>query len=249
MERFTVNRSQLLFLTGCINPKGMLFTQLQNEEDRRNQYLEAIRFYLDKTALPLLFVENSGTDITPYFASEIESRRLEILTFEGNNYPRELGKGYGEMLIIQHALNHSVLISEYNFILKITGRIKILNIRSVLKQFYSVNEKQVYVNFHTALSYADSKCWGADKGFYQDYLTPYQPHLNDSTGFYFEHALSKAVHQAIIDDFKFSFISTLPRYSGISGTSNNKYKDSIWYWFPRFLRHKLRAYLVSKSKY
>ena len=82
----------ILLLTGCINPNGMLYTALSNTEERKTQYIEAINYYLSNTTYPIVFVENSGTDISHLFTDAIKSNRMEYLSFSGNNN-KERGKG------------------------------------------------------------------------------------------------------------------------------------------------------------
>ena len=91
----------ILLLTGCINPNGMPFTALNNKEERQNQYVEALHFYLSQTSYPIVFTENSGTDISILFQKEIESGRMEYITFMGNQ-EKERGKGYGECEILKY---------------------------------------------------------------------------------------------------------------------------------------------------
>lgn len=97
-------------MTACINPNKMAYTALQDWSVRRKQYCEALDYYLHATDYPIVFVENSGEDISPDYTEWIRKGRLEILTFEGNDFPRHLGKGYGEGIIVDYAISHSVSI-------------------------------------------------------------------------------------------------------------------------------------------
>ena len=42
--------NQILFLTACVNPKGMAYTKLSNPEIRLQQYKDALDWYLENTA-------------------------------------------------------------------------------------------------------------------------------------------------------------------------------------------------------
>ena len=232
----------LLFLTGCINPNNITHTLLLDSDIRYKQYVEAIFFYLKETDLPILFVENSGVDISKEF--NFNNNRIEILTFYGNVFERHLGKGFGEMEIIEYALKRSKKIKHSDFIFKITGRYKILNINSLINQYYQLKPQiQVLVDLRKSLSFSDSRFWGAEKDFFKR-LIEYKDLVNDSRGFFFEHALSKLVLQQIIEGRNYSFIKNLPRYSGIYATNNTNYNDSWIYWFPRNIKHNLRYYLM-----
>jgi hypothetical protein len=238
--------NNIIFLTGCINPNGMAFTALQDPDIRREQYIATIKFYLQHTDKRILFVENSNNDISAWFENEIHNHDVEIITFDGNNYDKLLGKGYGEMLIIEYALAHSVFIREADFIFKITGRLQVLNIKAICRQIDKDETIQILMNFQQNLSYADSKCWGAAKSFYSDILILNKNIIDDSKGIHFEHALSKAAHLAIAKGYNFQFIADLPRYSGIKGSENKKFNDSVLYWIPLYIKHKMRLNMLRK---
>jgi hypothetical protein len=241
-----MKEDKIIFLTGCIDPQGMTFTLLGNPQVRRDQYIKAINFYIKATDHKILFVENSNNDISSFFENEIESGRIEIITFNGNNYDRQLGKGYGEMEIIEYAFQNSNSIKKADFIFKITGRLIVSNIRSIISQADNGKDNQVLVNLQRSLSFSDSRCWGASKDFFINYIIPYKSTLNDSLNIYFEHLLCKAVHRAIIDDYNFSFLENLPRYYGTSATLNEKYENSIFSWGPLFLKHRVRLNVMKK---
>jgi hypothetical protein len=228
----------VLLLTGCINPNGMNFTSIQSAEIRLQHYLGAINFYLQQTSLKILFVENSGYDISNHLLPFIDQGRLEILTFDGNDYDKSLGKGYGEMLIIAHALEHSTFVKNATFVFKITGRHKILNINTFINQYYSTPGIEIFADLLGKLSFADSKFFGATVDFYKFFL-PKLTIINDSKNITFEDALGQAIHEAIAAGYKFSFFNSFPRCSGVSGTTSKKYDDSWLTWFKSNLKYKL----------
>ena len=94
----------VILLTGCINPNGMKYTALQDPKEREKQYIEAIGFYLRKTSLPIVFCENTNyIPFANYFSEHKKSGRFEYLTFDGNSYDKNKGKGFGEALIVDYA--------------------------------------------------------------------------------------------------------------------------------------------------
>ena len=48
--------TQILFLTACVNPKGMAYTKLSNPEIRLQQYKDALNWYLENTDMKILLV-------------------------------------------------------------------------------------------------------------------------------------------------------------------------------------------------
>ena len=91
----------VIVLTACINPGKMIHTSLTDVDIRRRQYKDALEFYLLQTDYPIVFVENSGTDImgglvTVEFDDEVVGH-FEFIHFRGNEeFDRKKGKGYGE---------------------------------------------------------------------------------------------------------------------------------------------------------
>lgn len=233
-------KNSIILLTACIEPKGMSFTKLQDPEIRKHQYIEAMKFYLQHTDMNILFVENSGHDVSSEFATEIENGRVEVLTFSGNDYPRALGKGYGEMILLEYALSNSNLLHQTEFIFKISGRYKVRNINSFLKQYVEENRPEILADLHQFYTHADARMWGATPAFIRGFLNSRAKSINDTSGYYFEHALADAVLEAIIENKKFALFKYLPRYTAISGTDGTPYNDSWWFWYPRNIRHQFR---------
>ena len=113
----------------------MPFTVVSDATQSLNQYLLALQFYLQNTSCPIVFVDNSNMDKTPFLEYESQyGSRLEILSFDGNKVKTQ-GKGLGEMEIIEYALIHSKfnLLLDKHRIVKITGRLIVRNINSLLK--------------------------------------------------------------------------------------------------------------------
>lgn len=230
----------LIFLTGCINPSGMAFTTLQDQKVRKQQYCDSIQFYLENTSSRILFVENSGVDISDQFKGT-SSARLEIITFNGNTYDKSFGKGYGEMLIIDYAIKNSSFIKQSPKICKITGRYKILNINSLIKA-YSSYGRDIMVNLLFKRTYSDSRIFIGDVNFFNKYLLKYAKEVNDTKGYFFEHALCNAVLDAMKENYFLLPFKYFPRISGQSGTDNLFYKSSLMHWMPRNILQLIKFY-------
>lgn len=236
----SAQKKELILLTGCINPAGMPFTALQDPAVREEQYIDAIRFYLRTADLPVLFVENSGTDVSETFRHEISEGRLEVITFQGNDYERKFGKGLGEMLIVEKAVTDSRLLRQADFVFKITGRYKVLNIKSFVSQYRENSRVELMVDLKHQLQYSDSRFWGSTRRFLQEVLLTYKGKVNDSENYFFEHALCHAAHEAISKKYLFSGLKYKPRYMGVYGTNNKKYNHSLLRWIPANFRQLIR---------
>lgn len=223
----------VLLLTGTVNPNKMVFTKLKDIESRRTQYIDAIKFWISSTSLPIIFVENSDSDISLYLQPEIATNRLEVLNFDGNKYPRYLGKGYGELACLEYAYQFSKCVKGANFIFKVTGRHKVLNFNTFLDYYRRSPEIGIMVDFRQSLQFCDSRFFGFKPSFIVDYLLEFKSIINDSEGVFFEHILAKAALFAIVCNYIFSPMVSCPRIEGISGSTGSTYDSSHETWLQK----------------
>ena len=215
----------IILLTACINPGGMPFTVVSDATQRLNQYLLALQFYLQNTSCPIVFVDNSNMDKTPFLEYESQyGSRLEILSFDGNKVKTQ-GKGLGEMEIIEYALIHSkfnLLVDKHRRV-KITGRLIVRNINSLLKcdKWHLYPYKSIVCHVNSDLTFADSRIF-ISLGSFMNLLVKQKKYLNDTKGIYFEHLLCQQIKQQKTFTF-FPFI-TEPHFEGISGSTGIKYE-------------------------
>ena len=219
-----MNSKYIILLTGCINPRDMVYTAIKDPDTRMNQYIMALRYYLENTALPIVFCENSMTKLSTDF-SDIPSinERYEFITFDGNNFDKSLGKGYGECEIIDYAICHSQLIKSHSYIIKITGRITVIDILSYVHFHNKLPKGTIQALLPTNNHFIDSRFIICPKHFLQQYFLPQQKKLNDSKNYYFENLL----YDAIFSQNKYLYIPfiSFPNYKGYSGSVGYMYKS------------------------
>ena len=203
----------ILLLTACVNPNGMSYTALVDVDVRKKQYEDALRWYLEETKLRVVFVENTGYDMSDEFIDYIHNGRLEMLTFLGNDYDRSLGKGYGEALILDSGFQNSRFFLESGpdvLIVKVTERLFCRNINDIIKKYNSAN---------TVYSNIGKDVWGGDiagsnfiiapQNFLVDYFLPRRNELNDSKHCYFECLLHNAISKWKSNGYKHREFRTL----------------------------------------
>lgn len=216
-----MKRKICILLTACVNPDGMAYTALQDPEERQRQYVEALDFYLKETNTPVVFVENTLTDFSSQYKSSIDSGRLEYLTFDGNNYDKKLGKGYGEAKLIMYAYEHSRILKECDYVVKITGRLIIRNIKNIIISKWFLLNNIFRCDFvrvgvlYSMLFVASPLC------LYQ-MMRRNACNINDSRGVYFEHVLYNAITERNV--LTIPFFKPV-QIEGVSGTSNRKYMN------------------------
>ena len=202
----------------------MSYTALSNIEERKAQYIEAIHYYLSNTNYSIVFVENSGTDMSDLFTHYIHSGRMEYLTFHGNQN-KERGKGYGECEIIQYALDHSDIIRSdcHKQITKITGRLIVKNIKAIIRLHTALFPKRtVFCSINSDLSFPDSRLIIAPTDFFHLFLRV-KERINDQKGYYFEHALCDTLKKEKAYCYSPFFIN--PLIKGMSGSTGVQYTE------------------------
>ena len=240
----------------------MSFTILQDKNIREEQYRKSINFYLKKTKQKIVFCENSGTDISSDYKQYIEEGRIEFLTFDGNNYDKSLGKGYGEAKIILYAINNSKFINGVDdcYIVKITGRLQIDNIHDVISNKFLFLKNIIMCDFADntriySMIFISPLKWIRE-------INNYLEEFNDSKGIFMEHVLYKMLIQThfIIVPFIKS-----PVINGVNGSFGLKYEQILpsniytdnFYFLSKLYRKKgdiiksyfLYAFYVCYTKY
>lgn len=133
-----------ILLTACINPNTNDILAINDANERKAQYIDAFNFYINNTSYDIVFVENSGVNISnEIITPSLPNRKIEILTYKSKPMPIDKGKGYREMEILKYAIENSKIIQNSDIIIKGTGRLKLLNINKIVptlknyKQFIS----------------------------------------------------------------------------------------------------------------
>src|SRR5690242_165008 len=116
----------ILLMTATVNPGEMVLTALSDPLKRQEQYIQSLNYWLHKTDLNIVLVENSNADLSRFIDKKFHNR-IEFLTFNGNDYPKLLGKGYGELNCLKYAYEKSSFLKKSDFIFKLTGRYRVAN--------------------------------------------------------------------------------------------------------------------------
>ena len=126
----------VLLLTATINSNNMPGA-ISPPPRRLSDYARAFSFYVRNFPRinKIVFAENSGWPLDVVREAGLDNphrKKLEFLSMDENSYPREFGKGFGEHNLICAALEHSGLISKSRYVAKMTGRIFLSNMLTIL---------------------------------------------------------------------------------------------------------------------
>ena len=175
----------------------MVFTARKDPKARLHDYKRALRHWLGCPEVrSAVVVENSGSDLSELreIAGEATGKNVEFLSFEAPEFDGSLGKGYGEMICLQHAVNHAELLARSPQFVKATGRYYMGNAARFLRFAESRRDAAIICDMLMNLTWADSRVFAGTTDFLREYLLPLRDEVNDSQGSNFEHVLARAVH-------------------------------------------------------
>lgn len=238
----------VLLLTSCVNPNGMELTVIQDPQVRLAQYLTAIQFYLTNTTNKIIYVDNSLTDLSQYFEKERINGRIEFLCFDGNKYEKSKGKGYGEALIIEHAIKCSKFLTEETMICKITGRLIIRNINRILKCIKRDDCIYANIDYNRKWGYeCISTVFVSPPCFLRNYFLKDKEMIDDSKYYIFENHLFSSMKEWTNNKYKHKEFLYPFLYEGVSGSTGKQYVSGRYPYLRSFLKyfyHKLPVYFV-----
>ncbi|NTE05562.1 hypothetical protein G6M26_25785 [Agrobacterium tumefaciens] len=218
----------LLVITSAVFVNSGL-TVLTDPELRKSQYIESIKFYLkSETITTIIVCDNSGFDFSTIKSINLlaakNNKTLEILYFTGN-YDKILkhGKGFGEGEILNYIMNNSLIIEYFESFFKVTGRINILNIDTIVRNTNTnLNYFQkVGINPFNQNRKYDTRFYHCGLKIFKAELVDAYYNVDDFKGYYLEHAYFDRISSAKIKRKNFL---NIPNYSGFSGSTGLSYK-------------------------
>lgn len=232
-----------ILLTSCIKPSDKVFgSRLKNSKERYSQYISAIKYYLeDSKAQMIVLCDNSNTKPEDEIYNDCAriGKEFEWISFQGNMEETEKrGKGYGEGEIIDYAMRHSRLIAKSDSIVKITGRLIVKNINSILNVATSgCNYIDIY-ELNNGAYYADTRFFIYNKSDYDDLLLGCKDKVDERKGVIYETCIAESINDSII---KHRFIPFFPRFIGRAGGSGFLYSTSTSIRFQELLMRFIRT--------
>jgi hypothetical protein len=223
VQRTDVVMEPTLLLTAAVDPMGCAFTARASVEERLADYRHALRAWIARGPIArIVLCDGSSWDMGAFADLEAlarsHGRRLELLSFAGQGYDRALGKGYGEIGIIAHALEQSRLIAEATHVFKATGRYWVANAAPFVAAVARRPELAVMCDLREDLRVADSRWFAATPAFLRERLVPLRPICDDSRKVFLEHALARAAHAALAAGELWALPPAYIRIVGVSGT-------------------------------
>ena len=214
-----------LLLTATVAPSGVVpKLYLNDPADRIADYRRALRFWSSRAELfrQVVWFENSGHLAAHQLAGEFTAT-VSARINPAPAYPEQLGKGYGEALILeQYSREHDDVAG---YVVKCTGRLCVPNIYSVIQGLDS--KPDLIVRLSQQLTYVDSRLFAVSSKLLPELAKGLKDGVDDSRSMYLEHALARRVLGLIGQGASIGFWPVPPRFQGRSGSTGHTY-DSMW---------------------
>lgn len=221
----------VLMITACVKPTlGTFQLSLTNADCRLEQYIESIKWSIEKTAfVKIVFVDNSGYPVNSALIDYAKQRgkSLEWLSFLGNEKMIALcGKGYGEGEMIEYGLKYSELLKDATYFCKLTGRLKVENINRFIK-LAKMDQSYFWtmgLNWKNKRSDAiETRFYGIPIKTYKDIFIEAYKNVDDKTGVWLEKTFYR---KYCAFDTESQSLVWYPDFTGQSGSMGIDYKLS-----------------------
>ena len=213
------------------------YTFLTDAGEREKQYIDSIIFFIEHGPVRKIIVcDNSGYTYPKSLQdlAQIHQKELELLSFKGSSdLVSAYGKGYGEGEILEFILSNSVLMAQAEGFLKVTGRLKLVNISELLQK---INFSENYfmpislLRPHFMMPEAVRRCvdvrvYYTTKDFFKQHLLFAYKNVRDENTFFLEHAYHKALENG---SGKVRRFPVPPEIVGMSGSNGWMFKKRTW---------------------
>ena len=223
----------ILIITATISPGDQDYLKIKSIDDRILQYKTCLIHFINCDAFDkIVFCDNSNylTD-NDVFEEErnlavSKNVSLELLSFKGNSENvKEQGKGYGEGEIMEYIFSGSSLIKEEPYFFKVTGRLKVDNVKKIVRNVKDNNVCLINIPNHTRHDIYDTRFYGMPSEMYREYFLKAYEQTDDKNKKYLE-----TVFKEVIDTnyLKHRNLPRYPRITGISGTFGSMYEYTEW---------------------
>ena len=240
------NSSDVLLITGCITPyKDVHMLVLTDSIERRKQYIDSIKFYITHSKIKrIIYCDNSAakSEEELFDLADSKGKKFEWISFSGESERiLKQGKGYGETEIIRYALEHSELITEDDYLIKVTGRLIVKNINFLLKMS---NRKSILVapnRIRDGRFYVNTRLYMMPIKLYKKFFLNLENMVNDSDNIYLEHAFAMCIREA---NLKYKKLYIAPWIEGVSGSTGRLYKPSLH----SYMRECVKLWLYKEGR-
>ena len=224
--------------------------------ERLNDYRESLRFYLSVPSRcidRIVLADNSNSDIGELRRVVAETgadKDVELISFNGLDYPPACGRAYGEFKLIDRVMDSSRILSRLamsDVFWKVTGRLRVTNIVRLIAD--APRGYDLYVDLRRRRRWCELRVWSASirgyRGVLRDlYATLDQRKIGIPENCLYDH-LIRIIGGRQCDLRVVSAFQTVPRIEGISGWNNRAYLTGRerWAYWGRVICRKVAPWL------
>jgi hypothetical protein len=227
-----------LLLTASIDPKGMPGVTRPDPRARERDYADALSYYITRhpRVRKVVFVENSNWPLDSIReaagADNPHGKEIEFVSLDCNDFPRHLGKSYGEFLLLDRAMEASRLARAARFVGKLTGRNYLLNLTRILERtpdtfglLMDIRDHGIYEFFRIPYNghHADTRLLVFTHAFYQRFIRGRYQDLDDSKPYMAEDLFYDLAKNEPSAAQVIRRLPIEPEYRGLAGHWNKDY--------------------------
>jgi hypothetical protein len=210
------------------------YTALSDPGERERQYVDALSFHIRETPIQKIIVCDNSGYVYPEWTLELAAahhKRLELLSFTGDKAAMaKYGKGYGEGEIMEYVLANSRLMTEAEGFLKVTGRLKLINMERTLRRADHRNNYFMPVSLIrprwlvpvAARPCVEVRVYYVTKEFFGSVLLDAYRKVSDDKTYFLEHAYHDAMAAS---PARLQCFPIAPEITGISGSNGWSFKE------------------------
>ena len=216
-----------LLLTGAIDIEATPLAISVPKNIRLNEYISAISYMLKKYQnLNIVYIDSSNYNLKLQNPEFNKFSNFETLACSAQDIVKEKGKGAGELFSINYALDNSVLLRNSNYIMKINGRYKLLNLEKIMGKINFKNKNSIiYGEFRSYNTWFDSRCFLAKKEIFKE-LATYK--IDEFKGLVVEKVLAHLVNLHLSKNIsKWRMFQRKPKFIGTSGWNGKNLRSNI----------------------
>lgn len=220
-----------LLLTSTIQVEHREFLRANGRIDtqqRLSDYCNAMKAWLteQQSIRDFVFVDNSGfpldaiKDVVDRYASP--QQRIELHSFRTTGYSAANGRSFGELNIVQRALEQSTLMQQSSCFAKATGRVFVANVDRIMATVAS--DYDVVGRLSHNLTWMETVFVLFRTTFFSQHLLPYAlDNVDDQSGKHIERVLASACLHRIAEGSRWYPFPSEPRLRGVRGLDSQPY--------------------------
>jgi hypothetical protein len=227
-----------LLLTASVDPKGMPGVTRPDPHARESDYAACLRYYVAQhpRVRKIVFVENSAWPLDRFRETvathNTHGKQVEFISLNCNDFPRHLGKSYGEFLLLDEAMNASELAASARLVGKLTGRNYLLNLTDILQRapetlglLMDIRDHGIYEFFRIPFNgrHADTRLLVFTHEFYERFIRGRYKDLDDSKPYMAEDLFYDLAKRGESAPRVIRRLPIEPDYRGLAGHWNKDY--------------------------